>query len=379
MKKIAILGSTGSIGKQTLDVIRNLGKEEFKVVSLAAKSDWETLYKQSLEFDPEIIALYDRKAAFELRKILPNKEILEGEEGVLLASSWASSELVVSAISGTLGLKPTIKAIEAGKDIALANKEALVSGGKFILELAKKKGANLLPVDSEHSAIFQCLKGNAKNEVSRLIITASGGPFKNRSYDELDSISYNEALKHPTWQMGPKITIDCSTLMNKGLEVIEAHFLFDIPVEKIEVVIHPESVIHSLVEFIDGSMMAQMSRPTMFVPIQYALTHPERKKGLLEPFNFELFSSLHFQKPDFNRFVCLKLAFDALKIGKSMPCFMNAANEVLVERFSKNQVSWLEIGNKLNKLMDAYEPIAIHSLDDIIEVDNEAKRIALTY
>lgn len=371
-KKIAILGSTGSIGTSALQVIRHLGPD-FQVVALAASSNIDLLQEQIEQFNPQCIAVYDEKKAQELRKRLPGKTILHGDEGINACATCSEADLVLSAISGTYGIGPTFAAVNAGKNIALANKEALVSGGSLLMDLAKKKKVNIFPVDSEHSALFQCLQANPKESVRRLILTASGGPFRNFEMEQLKSITPEQALKHPNWNMGQKITIDCSTLMNKGLEVIEAHWLFDIPFEQLEVVIHPQSLIHSLVEYKDGSMLAQMSEPTMLVPIQYALTFPERRPGLLKPFDFIRHGKLEFSCPDLLKFKALKLAFDAIKEGGSLPCYMNAANEVLVYRFLRKEIGWLEIAEKLESLMNQHEKIRIASLDEIVMIDNQAR------
>jgi len=372
MKRIAILGSTGSIGTATLEVATLL-KDEIQVVALAAKSQIDLLEKQAKLFHPKTIAVYDEDKGKILQKRLPHIEVLLGLEGILTIAKEVSVDLVVSAISGTLGLMPTFAALQAGKDVALANKEALVSGGRLITDLAKRQGAHLLPVDSEHSALFQCLQGGNEKEVKRLILTASGGPFHRLSLDELKKATLDNALKHPTWQMGLKNTVDSSTLMNKGLEIIEAHFLFDVPYDKIDVAIHPQSIVHSLVEWADNSILAQMSVPTMHLPIQYALTYPKRQESLVPPFDFTSPHSLDFFPPDMERFRCLKIAIKAGKAGMSYPIFMNAANEVLVERFSKREISWWDIGEKLQDLMDAHTPSNPQTIEEILNIDREAK------
>jgi 1-deoxy-D-xylulose-5-phosphate reductoisomerase len=267
-------------------------------------------------------------------------------------------------------------AIEAGKDIALANKESLVSGGALVMNAVKDRGVSLLPIDSEHSAIFQCLNGESKARVSRLILTSSGGPFRNFSLEQLQAATVDQALCHPTWNMGAKVTIDSSTLMNKGLEVVEAHWLFDMPLEKIDVVIHPQSIIHSMVEFVDGAIMAQMGEPTMIVPIQYAITYPDRPPGLIKPFDFVKNHTLQFFTPDTDRFRCLRLAYESIRHGKSLPCYMNAANEVLVNRCLEKQIAWYEIPTKLEELMVRHSLQNVSSLDDILAVDHEARHEA---
>jgi 1-deoxy-D-xylulose-5-phosphate reductoisomerase len=377
MKKIAILGSTGSIGESTLAVARHLGKEKIQVVALAAHSNIQKLEAQALEFQPELISVFDPVKALELQKKLPKFKIVQGMEGVEEVASYPETNFVVSAMSGTLGLRPTVAALLAGKDVGLANKESLVSGGAIVTAIAKKKGCRLIPIDSEHSALFQCLNGEKIENVHRLILTASGGPFREFTHEQLGQVTVEQALNHPNWKMGPKVTIDSSTLMNKGLEVIEAHFLFSMPFEKIEVVIHPQSIIHSLVEFIDYSMLAQMSIPTMLVPIQYALTYPEREEGLIKPFDFTKHRHLDFFTPDFSKFAGLKLALDAIRSGGSMSCYMNAANEVLVNRFLQKEIGWLDIGNKLTSLMSSHDVITLNSLEEVMAVDALAREEAV--
>lgn len=373
MKRIALLGSTGSIGTSTLQVVRHLGPEKLRVVALAAHSRIDLLEEQAKEFAPSLIAVYDKARALELQKRLPHIKVVGGPEGLEEAASASDVDRVLSAIVGSIGLKPTLAAIHAGKDIALANKEALIAGGNLVMAAVREKGVRLLPVDSEHCALFQCLHGEEVSRVRRLILTASGGPFRLYSRQQLQEITVDQALNHPTWKMGPKVTFDCSTLMNKGLEVIEAHWLFGIPVDQIEVVIHPQSLIHSLVEYQDGSMLAQINVPSMTLPIQYALTYPERLPGLLAPYDFVKHGTLQFYPPDFDKFRCLDLAYQAIRKGGSLPCFMNAANEVLVRRFLDRQLSWPEIGEKLETLMNGHRVTPIVHLDDIFEVESEAR------
>lgn len=377
MKKIIVLGSTGSIGKNTLKVAAHLGKEVVQVVGLAAKTNIDLLEEQAKEHGVPTVAVYDEKQAALLQKRMPHLNVLSGMEGIIALAKEVEADMIVSAMTGTCGLAPTIHGIIAGKDIALANKEALVSGGALIMSLVKKHQVRMIPVDSEHCAIFQCLNGEDKKNIGRIVLTASGGPFREFSQEKLADITVDRALKHPTWSMGPKITIDSSTLMNKGLEVIEAHWLFDTPLDKIHVVIHPQSILHSMVEFVDGSMMAQMSQPSMIIPIQYALTYPDRVQGLIPPFDFMKNSKLEFFEPDFERFRCLRLAYDAVEVGGSMPCYMNAANEVLVERFIDKQISWLDISHKLDALMDKHQRCAAMTLDEILAVDTVAREEAL--
>lgn len=378
MKKIVVLGSTGSIGTNVLNVIRHLGPQEYRVSAIAAHSNIDLLYKQALEFNPDLIGVYDKEKAQELQKRLPNFKIVGGSEGIVEVAAHSTSDLVFNAIVGTNGLKPMMAAIEAGKDIALANKEVLVSAGEIIMKACAQNQCKILPVDSEHSAIFQCLQNQSKEAVQRLILTASGGPFFKHSLDRLKKVTLQDALDHPTWDMGAKITIDCSTMMNKGFEVIEAHWLFDIPLKNIEVVIHPQSIIHSMVEFVDNTVLAQMGEPEMLTPIQLALTYPEKKPGLLPPFDFTKHNSLNFYPPDLDRFNCLKLAYQSLEIGESYPCFLNAINETLVERFLKKQISWYDIGQKLQHLMDQHKKEKVCSIEEVLIVDKQARREALT-
>lgn len=373
-KKIAILGSTGSIGTNTLNAIRHL---KYEVAALAAHSNIDLLEQQANEFHPQLIAVYDKEQALKLQKRLPQHEIVAGMEGLEAVASFSNADFVVSAITGTLGLIPTLAAIEAGKDVGLANKEALVSGGSLVMELAKKKGVKIIPIDSEHSAIYQCLYGERKESVRKIVLTASGGPFRSYSQEALNQVTANDALNHPTWKMGPKVTVDSSTLMNKGLEVIEAHFLFEIPLDKIEVIIHPQSIIHSLVEYVDNSLIAQMGYTNMIIPIQYALTHPQRQPGTFEAFDFMKQPTLQFFKPDFEKFRCLQLAYNALKEGGTLPCYMNAANEILVHRFLKGEISWTSIAIHLEKLMSSHDTQKVTSIDTVLEVDSVARKEAL--
>jgi 1-deoxy-D-xylulose-5-phosphate reductoisomerase len=376
MKCLAILGCTGSIGESTLQVVRHLGPDFVTIGALAAHSNIELLEKQALEFSPELIAVYDKEKALLLQKRLPKFKVLGGMEGIKAVASYPSVNFVVSAMAGTAGLVPTLAAITAGKNIGLANKESLVSGGSLVMSLVRQHQVSMVPIDSEHSAIFQCFNGEKKENVRRIILTASGGPFYKMSKQELATVNLEQALRHPKWSMGPKITIDCSTLMNKGLELIEAHWLFDVPLDKIEVLIHPQSIIHSLVEYIDGSMMAQMSEPSMLIPIQYALTYPERKVGFVKPFDFLRNNQLNFFQPDLDNFRCLYLAHQAIKEGGSLPCYMNAANEILVKRFIQKEIAWAEIAFKLETLMSSHQIAKINSLEDIFAIDSDARKEA---
>lgn len=375
MKQIAILGSTGSIGQNALRVARHL-PEEFRVVALAARENIDLLEQQALEFHPSIIGVFNKERAAELQKRLPDHLVVGGMEGLNEVAAFSESDLVISAIAGTMGLEPTVTAIIAGKDIALANKEALVSGGSFIMELIRKHKVQLLPIDSEHSAIFQCLEGEKKASVHRILLTSSGGPFRTWTNEQLEAVTVDQALCHPTWKMGPKVTIDSSTLMNKGLEVIEAHWLFSLSVQQIEVLIHPQSIIHSIVEFQDFSMLAQMGVPDMIVPIQYAMTYPKRRPGLLAPFDFVKHNKLEFSQPDFSKFRCLALAYEAIRQGGSMPCYMNAANEVLVERFLLREMSWSGIAEGLARLMEQHQVQPVETLQSILSIDALAREEA---
>lgn len=376
-KKIALLGSTGSIGTSTLQVVRHL-KEDLEIVALAAKSNIDLLEAQAREFEPKLIAVYDTSAALKLQKRLPHIPVIAGMDGLRAAASFSEADFTMLAMTGSAGLLPAIAAIEAGKQIGLANKEVLICAGELINRLVKKHKVELFPVDSEHSALFQCLKGEKAEQVRRLILTASGGPFLNRSMTEMESITIDHAMSHPNFRMGPKVTIDSSTLMNKGLEMIEARWLFDIDPSRVEAVIHPQQRIHSCVEFIDGSMMAQMSDPDMLFPIQYALTYPERKQGMLPAYDFLKNSTLTFSPPDIEKFRCLKVAMEAMKAGKSYPCFLNAANEVLVDRFLKQKISWIDIGTKLEKLISSHHPENLLTLEAILEIDGLAREKAST-
>lgn len=372
MKRIAILGSTGSIGQNALQIARHLG-DSVRITALAAKSNIDLLEKQAREFSPELIGVYDKSKARELQKRLPRTRVLGGLEALEAVAGYVNTDLIISAIAGTLGLVPTVTALKSGKNVALANKEALVSGGSLVMSLVRDKKLQLIPIDSEHSAIFQCLNGEEISTVQRLVLTSSGGPFRNFSSEKLSQVTVDQALKHPTWNMGPKVTIDSSTLMNKGLEVIEAHWLFGIPVENIEVVVHPQSIIHSMVEFIDNSILAQMGEPNMITPIQYAMTYPKRRRGSLPKFDFLKNGSLQFFQPDFSRFSCLSLAYNAVKMGGTSPCYMNAANEVLVQRFLDRQIAWIEISSKLERLMSRHASQKVTNLDDVLEADEQAR------
>ena len=372
-QKISVLGSTGSIGTQTLEVAKHLG---LKVVGLAAHSGGALLEEQIRSFKPKVVAVFDSERGQELQKLFPSTEILAGMEGICAVASLAEVETVVMAIMGLAALDPTLAAIEKGKRVALSSKEVLVGAGELVMEKARVHGAAIIPVDSEHSALFQCLQTGEHREVQRLILTASGGPFFGKTAQELEKMTVDDALNHPTWKMGAKISIDSSTLMNKGLEVIEAKVLFGMPLNQIEVIVHPQSVIHSIVEWCDGSMIAQMGAPSMHVPIQYALTYPRRGPAIMGCFDFTKYSTLDFRSVDEKNFICLKLAFDAAEKGKSAPCFLNGANEVLVQRFLDKEISWCEIGKKLQVLMENHEAIEINDIQTVRAVDMAARKTA---
>lgn len=375
-RKISVLGSTGSIGKNALKIASN-NKEKIEIVALAVKENIELLEQQVLEHSPRLVAVYDKAKAVELQKRIPHVRVVGGLEGLCEVATYHEAETVVAAIVGAVGLVPTAEAIKAGKTIALANKEVLVAGGAYIMPLAKKHGVALIPVDSEHSAVFQCLHREDPASVRRIILTSSGGPFREWGLDQLKQAKVEDALKHPNFAMGAKVTIDSSTLMNKGLEVIEAYWLFGVKLEQIEVLVHPQQKIHSMVEFVDGSIMAQLCEPDMIIPIQYAMTYPERCQGLLPPYDFVKNSRMDFYAPDASKFRCLNLAYEALESGGTLPCYMNAANEILVNRFLKKEISWFGISEKLESLMGNYNNTHDTSLESILAVDQLAREEAL--
>lgn len=377
VKNIAIIGSTGSIGTQTLDCVRNLG---IKVVSLSANSNIDLLEQQINEFSPEIVSVGTDVLATELKKRIGNKcEIHYGPEGVIAVATAPSAELVVTSVVGVAGLIPTIEAIKKGKNIALANKETMVAAGALVMKLASENNVEILPVDSEHSAIFQCLQGSRKEEIEKILLTASGGPFRGYTKEQLKNVTLAQALKHPNWSMGSKITIDSASMMNKGLEVIEARWIFDVDVSKIEVVVHPQSVIHSAIEYVDGSVIAQLGSPDMRLPIQYAITYPQRAKAEFSKLDFFKVSSLTFEKPDMETFRCLKLAFEALKTGGTMPAVMNAANETAVSLLLKEKIKFHQIPDIVEDIMQKHSVNICPSIDDIIEVDRWAREKIVVY
>ncbi len=376
MRKISILGSTGSIGTQTLEVVENL--ENIKVMAITGNSNIDLLEQQARKFRPELVAVMDEKNAKILQDRLAdmNIRIVSGMDGLVEAATYEGVDTVVTSVVGNIGLKPTFEAIRAGKNIALANKETLVSAGQLVMDLAKKHKINIYPVDSEHSAIFQSLQGNAGNKIQRILLTASGGPFRGKKREELKHVTAADALAHPNWSMGKKITIDSATLMNKGLEVMEAKWLFDIDVDQIEVLIHPQSIVHSAVEYEDGAIIAQMGEPDMRVPIQYALTYPKRVKNPFPRIDFAQRCNLTFDKPDMDTFKCLSLAYRALKMGGTLPAVLNGANEVAVARFLKGEISFLQIPELIEQTMDAYTVKYEYTLEDLLEADAWAKAYA---
>ncbi len=374
-KRISILGSTGSVGRQSLDVIRD--NPEMKAVALSANSNIELLERQAREFQPKIVSVMDKAAAKELKLRLSDTDIrvLSGMEGLVEASVMEESDCVLTAVVGNVGMLPTFEAIRAGKDIALANKETLVSAGSLITEEIKKNGVKLLPVDSEHSAIFQCINGT-DNKIKRILLTASGGSFRGKKREELLNVKPSDALKHPTWNMGRKITIDSATLMNKGLEVIEAKWLFGVDVEQIEVLVHPQSIVHSAVEFMDNSVIAQLSKPDMRLAIQYALTCPERLPCNIPPMDFSGGLNLTFEHPDRETFVCLSLAYEAVSKGGTLPTVMNAANEIAVDRFLCEDIGFLQIADLVKECMDAHNIGEVTSVEQLMEIDKWARDYA---
>jgi len=376
-KRIAILGSTGSIGTQALNIIRDY-PDFFEAQVLVANNNFELLINQAREFEPDAVVIADKSKYQRLKDSLSDLpvKVYAGNEAVEQIASMDSVDIVLTAMVGFSGLLPTIRAIEAGKIIALANKETLVVGGHLIYELLNKSKASIIPVDSEHSAIFQCLRGENPNSINKLILTASGGPFRGKNIQFLEKVSPEQALNHPNWKMGNKVTIDSASLMNKGLEVIEAHWLFGVPAEKIDVVIHPQSVIHSLVEFNDGSIKAQMGVPNMRIPIQYALDYPNRSFSNKNRFSFSDYSSFTFEKPDLRTFRNLKIAYDCLKKGGNAPCIMNAANEVAVELFLNKQISFTGISELIEETLTKTEHINIPNLKECLETDNISRKIA---
>jgi 1-deoxy-D-xylulose-5-phosphate reductoisomerase len=378
MKRLSILGSTGSVGRNVLRVVDQF-PERFSVAGLAAGRNVGLLAEQIMHFGPEVAVVLDEGLMPQLKEMVigaGSVTILHGLDGYRAAASLSSADLVVSAMAGSAGLLPTMAAIEAGKPVALANKESLVMAGEIVVGTAQEKGISIIPVDSEHSAIFQCLAGHRRQDLKQIILTASGGPFLDKSAEDFDAITPETALCHPTWKMGPKITIDSATLMNKGLEVVEARWLFDVSLEHIKVMVHPESVIHSMVVYQDGSVMAQLGLPDMRVPIAYALSHPDRLPlGLPQP-DFVGIGSLTFREPDLERFPCLALALEACRIGKTMPAVLSSANEVAVDAFLNYRIRLKSIGEVVQQVMSKHKPVTSPSLSDILEAATWARRMA---
>lgn len=371
MKKITILGSTGSIGTQTLEVVRENG--DIEVLALAAGNNIRLLEEQIREFHPKLIAVWTEEKAKELRENVRDLDvkIVSGMDGLLEAAVMPEAEILVTAIVGMIGIRPTIEAIKAGKDIALANKETLVTAGHIIMPLAKECGVSILPVDSEHSAIFQSLQGGQEKALHKILLTASGGPFRGKKREELEQIQVEDALKHPNWEMGRKITIDSSTMVNKGLEVIEAKWLFNVSVDQIEVVVQPQSIIHSMVEYEDGAVIAELGTPDMKLPIQYALYYPERRYLPGARLDFQTLSKITFEKPDMETFYGLKLAFQVGRTGGSLPTVLNAANEKAVALFLDRRIKYLQIPGLIQECMERHRNIAEPSLEQILETEQE--------
>ena len=377
MKKLSILGSTGSIGVNTLEIVAAY-PGRFKVVALTAGYNLELLLTQIKIFHPELVAVVAPESAAQLRKEIgpDGPEIVSGVEGLITCATHPDADMVVSAIVGAAGLIPTMAAIESGKDVALANKETLVTAGELVMQAVEDRNVQLFPVDSEHSAIFQSLKGHRDRDVRRLILTASGGPFSEWTSASLKSVKLSDALNHPNWNMGRKITIDSATMMNKGLEVIEARWLFDLPADQIAVHIHPQSIVHSMVEYIDGSVMAQLGIPDMKGPIAYALSYPERLPLNLPPLDLCQIGSLTFREPDHNLFPCLPLAYQALKAADSFPAVLNAANEVAVEAFLSEQIGFIAISEIIQSTLEQHQGVTLNHIEDVLHVDRWARDIA---
>jgi 1-deoxy-D-xylulose-5-phosphate reductoisomerase len=379
---VAILGSTGSIGCNTLRVIEALGGQRFRVVALGAGRNMERLADQIAFHLPEVVSVETEEAAHELRAKLFDRNvdlprIVLGESGLVEIATHPLADCVVSATVGAIGFVPTLRALEAGKRVALANKETLVMAGELMTRAAAKSGAELLPVDSEHNALHQCLRGEKRSEVRRIVLTASGGPFRNRDKAEIENASVTEALQHPTWSMGAKITIDSATLMNKGLEVIEAHWLFGFGADEIAIVVHPESIVHSMIEMVDGSVIAQMGVTDMRHAIQYALTYPERHASDLPALNLTALSSLHFEEPDREKFPCIELAYRALREGGTLPAALNAANEEAVQAFIDQQIGLADVPRVIEAVMNQHPTQPVSDLDVVLQADSSARISAL--
>jgi 1-deoxy-D-xylulose-5-phosphate reductoisomerase len=376
-KRVAILGSTGSIGTQTLDVIRQ-HPDWFTVEVLTAQHNWELLVAQALEFKPNAVVIGNEDHYLKVKEVLSGEpiKVFAGQKAISQVVEMETIDVVLTALVGYSGLIPTVHAIRAGKQIALANKETLVVAGELITALAKEHGVNIYPVDSEHSAIFQCLVGEFHNPIEKIILTASGGPFRGKDTTYLSSVTREQALKHPNWDMGAKITIDSASLMNKGLEVIEAKWLFGLKTDQIEVVVHPQSIVHSLVQFEDGSIKAQLGLPDMRIPIQFALSYPDRLKSNFERFNFANYPQLTFEQPDVKTFRNLQLAYDALATGGNAPCILNAANEIAVAAFLNRQIGFLEMSDLIEETLNQATFLARPQLEDYIESDRQARELS---
>lgn len=374
MRNISLLGSTGSIGTQTLDVVR--ANDDFKISALAAGSRVDAMEKQVREFRPGIVCMYDEEAADDLKTRIADLpvKVVSGMEGLIEAAEWPEADLVLTAVVGMVGIRPTMAAIRAGKDIALANKETLVTAGHLIIPLAKQCGVKILPVDSEHSAIFQSLQGNEGNQIEKILLTASGGPFRGRRREELEDVTPEMALKHPNWSMGPKVTIDSSTMVNKGLEVMEAHWLFGVDYDRIEVLVQPQSVIHSAVQYEDGAIIAQLGMPDMKLPIQYALSYPARRYLGGERLDLAKMGMITFEAPDLDEFPGLALAFRAGRCGGTMPTVFNAANEWAVSKFLHDQIGYLEITDCIWSAMDRHEARENPDVGEILEAESETRQ-----
>ena len=373
MKSICLLGSTGSIGSQTLDVVRH-HKKQFKINALASFNEVDKMLEQIKEFSPEIVCMFEERAAEQLKEKVSNGvEVVSGIKGLREIAANSEAQTVVTAVVGSIGLLPTISAIKAGKTIALANKETMVAGGEIVTKEAQKHSAKIIPIDSEHSAIFQCLNGEKNSKLKKVILTCSGGPFRGKKFSEFENASLQEALNHPTWKMGGKITIDSATLMNKALEVVEAKWLYSLQPEQVEVIIHPQSIIHSMVEFIDGSIIAQLGTHDMRTPIQYALSYPERLETFHPMLDLTQTKTLTFESPDFENFPCLRYGFEAVKVGGSYPIVLNAANEETVYCFLKNQIKFGEIPKTIKKVLDSHKFVKHPSLEEVLEIDKKAR------
>ncbi|ATW24535.1 1-deoxy-D-xylulose-5-phosphate reductoisomerase [Candidatus Formimonas warabiya] len=377
MKRIALLGSTGSIGRQATEVV-DWFPEEFSLVALAAHRHTDLLAEQVKKYQPEVVVIYDETCYGALKEKISffSGEILVGMEGLIRAASWASADLVITAVSGVVGLLPTVKAIEAGKNIALANKETLVAAGPLVMNLAREKGIRIVPVDSEHSAIFQCFEGDGQ-AVEKILLTASGGPFRGLTGEQLKKVTPEMALKHPTWNMGHKITIDSATMMNKGLEVIEARWLFQVSYDDITVVVHPQSIIHSMVQYGDGSILGHLGKTDMRIPIQYALTYPDRWKNNLTRIDFAKLAHITFEEPDFASFPCLRIAYEAGREGGTYPAVMNGANEVLVDLFLSKKIGFMDIPAGIERILSRHQREENPSLEAILEADRWARKTVL--